>query len=604
MKYKLLLILILNGVYHISAEDDFSRLLSQYDRGEISREDWIVTSIRRLLPEAEPVSFELLKCGTPIIQSLRRNYTLLSPATQKLLSTLGIKSYGDNFSFTRPTGLNETYDLDGYRIHYTTTGSDAVETTDLNANGIPDYIDIIAAIASKVDSLELNSYNFSTPPADGWYAENGGDERYDIYVKSLSWGLYGYVNPEYLANSYSGDNENTSRIESNAFTSYMVLRNNYEGFPTPQTESLQVTIAHEFFHAIQFGYDGWEATWMLEATATWMEDEVYDEINDNYQYLLDWFKNPGTALNLDSSTRWYGSFIFFRYLSEHLGGPTTIRRIFEQGIKHDSYDDDFSILTIDEALDSLGVSFEEGLTAMTITNQILSSRASFKEYTYEEAQDYRAYGIQPHYQERAFLNTDEYTFMYSENDLMSNAGHNIELVGLNSPMDAVFAPAKDIDDKELLTSWCVIQTPEDGILIYGIGTSTTTIPIPSEADSVAVVVVTKNEPDANFTYSLFIIPEIPLPSKITLLQNFPNPANGKHTTIRFFLPEKEDKATLTLYDLLGRRLKRMQMTSPQAGFNDVKLNTGRMANGIYVVQLQAGSKKAERVISIVKGKNE
>ena len=50
-------------------------------------------------------------------------------------------------------------------------------------------------------------------------------------------------------------------------------------------QSAQVTAAHEFFHAIQFAYDYGEDAWMLEATATWMEERVFDKVNDNRQYL-------------------------------------------------------------------------------------------------------------------------------------------------------------------------------------------------------------------------------------------------------------------------------------------------------------------------------
>ena len=598
MKFLIFVSYLLLILYSLSAEDDLTLLRSLYDKGELSRDEWVIESVRLLTIATTPQNHDPIKCGTHVIQSLRRNYHLLSQKTVDRLASIGVKMFGNHASLSRPTGLDATYGLSNFLIHYTTSGSDAVDATDSDADGTPDYIEVIAAALTSVDSLELDEYEFNLPPSDDWYSDNGGDKKYDIYVKSLSWGLYGYVNPEYMADSYSGDNENTSRTEVNAYTSYMVIRNNYSGFPTSETESIQVTIAHEFFHAIQFGYDGWEATWLMEATATWIEDEVFDDINDNYQYLLDWFKDPGSALDLDSSTRWYGSFIFFRYISEHLGGQETIRRIFHLSVDHDSYYDDFSIHTIDEALDSMDVSFEEGLTAMAMANQVLSSRSSFGEYSYEEADEYRAYGIQPQYEESVLLSSDEQTISYNESDLMRNASHNIELVGLNSPMDAFFTPATNSDGEDLLTAWCVIQTPADGVMIYGIGTSETTIPIPSDADSVAIVIVTENEPSADYTYSLTITPEIPLPSKITLLQNFPNPSSGE-TTLRFFLPDEEENATLTLYDLLGRRTKRIEVSSPNAGFNDVNLETVNIANGAYVVRLKSGSANSSLVISVV-----
>ena len=48
---------------------------------------------------------------------------------------------------------------------------------------------------------------------------------------------------------------------------------------------MQVTAAHEYFHAVQFAYDFFEDGWFMEATATWAEDELYDSVNDNVNYL-------------------------------------------------------------------------------------------------------------------------------------------------------------------------------------------------------------------------------------------------------------------------------------------------------------------------------
>ena len=57
-------------------------------------------------------------------------------------------------------------------------------------------------------------------------------------------------------------------------------------FPTnTPLENMQVTAAHEYFHAVQYAYDATEASWFMEATATWAEDEVYDSVNDNVNYL-------------------------------------------------------------------------------------------------------------------------------------------------------------------------------------------------------------------------------------------------------------------------------------------------------------------------------
>lgn len=67
--------------------------------------------------------------------------------------------------------------------------------------------------------------------------------------------------------------------------------------PWQDEEMLQVTVAHEFMHTIQFGYDlsfaeSFQDVNFAEASATWMEDYVYDEVNDYYNYLPDYFNYP------------------------------------------------------------------------------------------------------------------------------------------------------------------------------------------------------------------------------------------------------------------------------------------------------------------------
>ena len=68
---------------------------------------------------------------------------------------------------------------------------------------------------------------------------------------------------------------------------YCVLDNDFAEaqYGAPPMHSLRVTAAHEFFHAVQFAYDYGEDPWLMEATATWMEERVADDVNDNRQYL-------------------------------------------------------------------------------------------------------------------------------------------------------------------------------------------------------------------------------------------------------------------------------------------------------------------------------
>ncbi|SVE00761.1 uncharacterized protein METZ01_LOCUS453615, partial [marine metagenome] len=249
-----------------------------------------------------------------------------------------------------------------FKFHYTLSGEDAVA----NLQYAQDMANIFVDVYNKQNGSD--QMGFTRPPDDGFYSsipdENGGDDQYDVYIYNLEAGIYGWV-----ASEYTGDNPySISTTELFAATSFMAMRNNYTDFgPQTEIESIKVTAAHEYFHAVQNGYNYYSAAWLMEATAAWIEDEIYDDVNDNYQYLGNWFKEPHIALNYnhhdddgsaidyggnigiqENESHWYGSWIFFRYISEHMvpsngNGYETIRNIFEKDIFLSDGDYDKSI---------------------------------------------------------------------------------------------------------------------------------------------------------------------------------------------------------------------------------------------------------------------
>ena len=84
-----------------------------------------------------------------------------------------------------------------------------------------------------------------------------------------------------------------------------------------------------------------------------------------------------------------------------------------------------------------------------------------------------------------------------------------------------------------------------------------------------------------------------MPDEIGLQQNFPNPFNLE-TTIRFDLPEPAMAVSLSIYDMMGRRLRRLSLGNLAAGRYDIVWN-GRdddgltVASGIYFYRLNIGS---------------
>ena len=82
-----------------------------------------------------------------------------------------------------------------------------------------------------------------------------------------------------------------------------------------------------------------------------------------------------------------------------------------------------------------------------------------------------------------------------------------------------------------------------------------------------------------------------VPATFTLHQNFPNPFNPI-TTIRYDLPS-DALVTLSIYDMLGRKITQLVNTTQDAGFKSVQWDAtdsmGReVSAGVYLYQIQTG----------------
>jgi hypothetical protein len=121
--------------------------------------------------------------------------------------------------------------------------------------------------------------------------------------------------------------------------------------------ALQVTLAHEIFHAVQCAYDCFEDRWFTEGTASWIEDEVFDSVNDGLQYLpSSQLRDPFIPLDF-SDLRYsyvYGAWIWFRFLTEYFGGnnpdPGIIRDAWEYADGSAAGPDQYSLRAIAAAI--------------------------------------------------------------------------------------------------------------------------------------------------------------------------------------------------------------------------------------------------------------
>jgi hypothetical protein len=229
-------------------------------------------------------------------------------------------------------------------VWWSTSGRDAPPPADRDRDGVPNQVERTQRVLATVWRREIGDFGYLPPLPDG--SRRSPDERLDVYLTDVGqYGLYGYC---------ASDDPRLANPRARGVWAFCILDNDYvraqySGGATG-LQALRVTAAHEFFHAVQSRYDFREDRFLLESTAVWMEDEVYDGVNDNIAWLSMGPLMPentevvGPWLPLDVSPSEltdplymlnYSSWIFFRFLSERTD-RTIVREIWERARKRTS----------------------------------------------------------------------------------------------------------------------------------------------------------------------------------------------------------------------------------------------------------------------------
>lgn len=137
---------------------------------------------------------------------------------------------------------------------------------DSDGDGIADIVEEIAEYAEYSWDKEVGDLDFESPITSGQYIPLILDDSY-----------------EYLDEGMAGA---TSTLYDG--TPYFAID------PWLSDDLIKVTVSHEFAHCIQFGYDpyfveNYQSINFAEGTAVWIEDYVYDDIDDYVYYLEDYF---------------------------------------------------------------------------------------------------------------------------------------------------------------------------------------------------------------------------------------------------------------------------------------------------------------------------
>jgi hypothetical protein len=220
-------------------------------------------------------------------------------------------------------------------------------TSTLDAPPSQAWVNTNLKLMNKVWKTEVQKLGYHAPISDK--SRGGKKGKFDVYLKEVgSKGVYGYCAPERKTKKYKW-----------LASGYCVLDNDFAAEQyggAPPMNSLRVTAAHEFFHAVQFAYDYGEDGWMMESTATWMEERVADEVNDNRQYLASGQLGvPGSSLDVYDQQGYnqYGNWPFWEYLSNRFG-KGIVKAIWTQAGEGKGASHDYSTKAVRKVLDSKG----------------------------------------------------------------------------------------------------------------------------------------------------------------------------------------------------------------------------------------------------------
>jgi hypothetical protein len=242
------------------------------------------------------------------------------------------------------------------------------------ANGIPDWVDLTLLTLDEVWLEEIGVLGYRAPLSDVASPNNGGNMLLDVYLDDLgAKGVFGYC---------TTDDPRADDHGVYAVSAYCVIDNDFADFGGATWDEfrkfLGVTSAHEFHHASQFAYDWLEDYWLMEGTATNIEETVYPEINDNVFYLrlFSPLSRPSSPLDRGGfGNSEYGSWIFWRFLEEKIaaGDPGILREIWERADASSlaAFGDQYSLQAVRTALTERGHVFADIFAQFGRANRLL-----------------------------------------------------------------------------------------------------------------------------------------------------------------------------------------------------------------------------------------
>ena len=484
-----------------------------------------------------------------------------------------------------------------FSIHYVTEGVDAVHNGDANENGIPDYVEWAAEAADSSYQLQINELGYPDPIPSG--------TSYDIYLKDLSsFGAYGLTNTSRNGIFSCGANSTSTCIYS---------ENDFVGYPANDSENqvkgaLQVTIAHEFKHAIQYIQNKWEGEtdqW-AEMDATLMEEIVYDNVNDYYNYIDNFSTDLFTEAHRSLIPGSYEDVTFALYFHETIGSdfwPLSWELIAE--------DPQISFLqAAKRTLEIKNKSWKPNLLQAYAYHYVSGENSIYPSFGFEESTFYPDPFI------TKTINGFATGLGISVPDPILNSQIEGKITGDLSRMSSRYYEiiAEDVpgsfvrihsmvDNAAIIVG--VIAFLNDGSPIYQALNNESAIGSWIEyrltinwddVQKLGIIVHNSNE-QINGYFEL-VFSDYTLGDHIVVNQNYPNPASDQ-TTIQLTLPNRTE-LSIDVFDLLGRHILTVFKGRADAGLQQFSVNLHSLSVGTYVLRVRASDQISSKLMTVIR----
>lgn len=565
-----------------------------FDRGEISPDRAVQLHLDMIQDSPDPGHYESpVKCLTPAFMIAEHHRDHIHFETRSRLNKLTASS-SDLF---RADSLHSYFSPSGkFEIIYTTTGPDSVSAGDSNNDGIPDYIEKVGAAADSSYRHEITTLGFVDPVPEG--------NTYTIRVENLGAGLYGYTTPT------AGAGAQTEFYIDNDFASGYPINTDPEG---DALGAMKVTVAHEFKHAIQYATNQWQApsgnfSWG-EMDATLMEEIVYDNVNDYYNYIKQNLESsvPSSASIFGapqkSTPGSYNYITWMLYFAE-ASGMDVLVDVWDLIQEEPSLGIEVGL---EEVLENRGENFSDAFVQNHLWHYFSGLRATDPDYGFDEKEEYP----------NAYVESRLSMVPISAQDVQSIpvlAARYLEIEPGNGD-EGIIDLAVNMDTTQIGIG--VIVYEKGGAVYEYIQTGSDKpqqyLPLKDHTwENVnRIGIVLANFSNSRPTGDLQLLtgkdgnrfkiedPEFKeRPETITLYQNYPNPFNPE-TTIEFDL-DQSAKVVLEVFDITGRKVRTLVDDNRLFGKYTIRFNARDLASGVYLYRLRTGNTMVTKKLTIIK----